>query len=256
VIPATDGALVQRLFERLLVALGTDSLEGSFTIGDVYQRLIPYRSVRSEIGVMELASYEYGLLRLLGGEGGYLKVEGESASEEIRRELASPNPIVGIYRDYAEVGVRIVGRSAGREQVLEEVSPTTRAQAGSEAGLPEARAEIRSPGREATPGDSATAATGRGREETVGASRSAADADTGRNRIPQATPGANPTQTDGPVAAAVVCAGCAADLPTVGGIRFCPFCGHLREPFPCGRCGTRLEPEWNFCIRCGAAAGS
>ena len=37
---------------------------------------------------------------LLSGEGGHLVVRDPQALEEIRRELASTNPILGIYRDY------------------------------------------------------------------------------------------------------------------------------------------------------------
>ena len=77
------------------------------TIAELYQQLIPYRAVRGELGVWELAEYEHALLRLLAGEGGHLAVAAPEAREEFRRELASPNPILGIYRDYATVEVEL-----------------------------------------------------------------------------------------------------------------------------------------------------
>ena len=77
------------------------------TIGDIYQHLIPYRSVRGELGIWELAEYEHALLRLLSGEHGHLAIERPEVRDELVRELASPNPILGIYRDYAPVTVRV-----------------------------------------------------------------------------------------------------------------------------------------------------
>lgn len=77
------------------------------TIADVYQHLVPYRAMRGELGVWELAEYEHALLRLLSGEGGHVAVLAPQAVEEFRRELASPNPILGIYRDYPGAEVRL-----------------------------------------------------------------------------------------------------------------------------------------------------
>lgn len=82
------------------------------TVAEIYQRLIPYRVVRGELGILELAQYEHALLRLLAGESGYLRVESPEAREELRRELANSNPILGIYRDFAAVPVRLVADPA------------------------------------------------------------------------------------------------------------------------------------------------
>lgn len=84
----------------------------SITVAEVYQHLVPYRAMRGELGVWELAEYEHALLRLLSGEGGLVTVVAPEAAEEFRRELASPNPILGIYRDYPGVEVRLGGGAA------------------------------------------------------------------------------------------------------------------------------------------------
>lgn len=102
--------LVDRLFRRLHEAAAREhpaSPNPSFTIAEVYQRLVPYRGVRGELGILELAEYEHALLRLLSGERGYLRAETPEVEEELRRELASPSPILGIYRDYAAVRVEL-----------------------------------------------------------------------------------------------------------------------------------------------------
>jgi hypothetical protein len=97
--------VVDRLHQRLEEAVARDRPLDGLTVGDLYQRLIPYRAVRADLGLLELALYEHALLRLLSGERGYLRLEDGDARDEIARELAAPNPILGIYRDYA--GVRV-----------------------------------------------------------------------------------------------------------------------------------------------------
>lgn len=99
---------VDRLYWRLVEVLckdGADPAARPLTIAEVYQQLIPYRQVRSELGIHELAAYEHALLRLLAGERGHVLVNSAAVREELERELASPNPILGIYRDYAAEGL-------------------------------------------------------------------------------------------------------------------------------------------------------
>lgn len=96
---------LDRLFRRVSLAVGRDPAR-ALTIGDLYQEVVPYRLIRGELGFAELAEYEHALLRLLSGEREYLELDRAEAAEEFRRELQAPNPILGIYRDYAEVGVQ------------------------------------------------------------------------------------------------------------------------------------------------------
>lgn len=100
---------LDRLYWRLLETLRQAGAapEGALTVAHLYQGLIPYRGVRAELGLLELAQYEHALLRLLSGERGYVVLEPAAAQEELRRELASPNPILGLYRDYADARIRI-----------------------------------------------------------------------------------------------------------------------------------------------------
>jgi hypothetical protein len=96
---------LDRLYRRISLAVARDPGR-ALTIGDLYQEVVPYRMIRTELGFAELAEYEHALLRLLAGEREYLEVEEEEAAEEFRRELQASNPILGIYRDYAGVGVQ------------------------------------------------------------------------------------------------------------------------------------------------------
>lgn len=96
---------LDRLYRRIATALARDPGR-ALTIGDLYQEVVPYRLIRSELGFAELAEYEHALLRLLSGEREYLETDRAEVMDEFRRELQAPNPILGIYRDYADVGVQ------------------------------------------------------------------------------------------------------------------------------------------------------
>lgn len=98
--------LFRRLVERLRRERGGAGPE-PLTVGEIYQQLVPYRVVRGELGISELAEYEHTLLRLLSGERGYVSLDPAEAQEELRRELGAPNPILGLYRDYSEAAARL-----------------------------------------------------------------------------------------------------------------------------------------------------
>jgi hypothetical protein len=98
--------VLDRLYRRVATALTREPGSG-LTVGDVYQRVIPYRAIRGELGLSELAEYEHALLRLFAGEREYLELEEAEVQAEFRRELEAPNPILGIYRDYADVTVQL-----------------------------------------------------------------------------------------------------------------------------------------------------
>jgi hypothetical protein len=100
--------LLDRLHDRLQAAVRKETdpaADRTLTIAEIYQQLIPYRALRGEMGIHELGQYEHALLRMLAGERDYLRLELPAIQEEFRRELAAPSPILGIYRDYAAVGV-------------------------------------------------------------------------------------------------------------------------------------------------------
>ena len=105
--------MIDRLFARLVDAARREGT-AQLTIADLYQRLVPYRAVRSELGILELAEYEHALLRLLAGEGGHLAIDSAEARDDLARELASPNQILGVYRDYPDVAVRLRELDSGR----------------------------------------------------------------------------------------------------------------------------------------------
>jgi Double zinc ribbon len=203
---------LDRLYRRISLALARDPGR-ALTVGDLYQEVVPYRLIRTELGFAELAEYEHALLRLLAGEREYLETERPEVAEEFRRELQAPNPILGIYRDYAEVGVQ-PNPFAPQPGDLAAPPPVVVA-APSATAVP--RLELPVPAERTDPGASAAA------EPAV-----------------PARPRPKP------------CPGCRSPLPTDREARFCPFCGKCLVPVPCADCSAMMQPEWSFCATCGA----
>lgn len=207
--------LYRRIADVLLREPGT-----AVTVGDIYQHLVPYRTVRSELGFGELAEYEHALLRLLSGERDYLVVERADVQEEFQRELRTTNPILGVYRDHADVGVYM--------------NPYAPEPAAPDLTAPPPAPVASTPASTSTP---------RVRRASEG------DADEPGVVLDLTAPErpAAPPQRPRPRA----CTGCRSTLPPGRDVRFCPFCGKCLAPIPCPECSTTVEPEWRFCITCG-----
>ncbi len=238
--------LVDKLYQRLLAALdaaGPGAFPDGITVADIYQRLIPFRTVRRQLGVDDLAEYEHALLRLLTSEGRYVELDDPTVKLEIQRELLSLNPIPGIYRDYSTARLRL----------------RLPAPAGATPAAPDnsnyrmSRVDVSAVAVEAT-----SRTSGKSRPDSR-LLEAAADATRvvlpGDPRNEATAPPAVPRLSE-PAATIHRCDDCARTLPAVAGLRFCPFCGASRPPGSCGRCGGSMEQEWIFCPRCGASGAT
>lgn len=245
------------------------------TVGDIYQRLIPYRAVRGELGIMELADYEHALLRLLAGERGYVSLGEERARAEFVAELSSPNPILGVYRDYAAATVRVAGqgesappaprgdpaRDSDDTGAGEDVARSPHSDTDELPALPgSVRAADLAPARGSADG----AAPDGSRHPHAGPSRAAEAAGEytppfagpdprtrGSEDASMRSPDSAPSSAVGDEAAAKRCVHCGSGLPPLPDVRFCPECGGDQRDTDCAGCGSSLRAEWRFCIRCG-----
>ena len=197
-------------------------LREPFTVAEIYQNLVPYRTHRDRIGVEMNGDYEDALLRLLAGEGDYLVLESEHARREIREELESPNPNTGLYREYAAVDVRLNPLRMPSE--LPEPVWDRPEVAPSEAG-PEARDPMS--------------------EEEPSAPELALVRDDDRGVQGRGAPDPLPA----------VCLWCRESLPRRDPLNYCPFCGADLHKLPCPNCGEELEVGWRFCVACGSGVG-
>lgn len=229
-------ALVQALRERDPVGLGRP-----FTVAEIYQDLVPYRTHRDVLGVEMNGDYEHLVLRLLGGEDGLVDLGSEHARQEIAAELGRSNPNTGLFREYAGVDVQLVAEhippepDAGSEHVadvpVEDVPAAVTEHPAAEMHVDEPEA--------ATSVDELAPAPPQ-EEHAMDEPSDEAVAD--------------PETVEGLPGDDGVCYWCRGQLPMRETLNFCPFCGTDVGVVPCGSCGEALEPNWRFCIQCGATS--
>jgi hypothetical protein len=240
---------LDRLFHRLvlnLADLDPSRLHGPVDVTELYQRLVPYRTHRTTLGIDSHEDYEMTLLRLLAGERGYAFVEPEEARTALAAEAAGINPDTSLYKRY------------GAAKVTFDPELVRMALGGADAGPPPA-------GIAAAPAGTPAEGTPRGATDIpwfpeppadapeIEVSRSGPDEGDVQPELPFALdeegttdqPAPSPRTTSAP------CAYCGADLPVGRAVIFCPHCGQNVGVVHCPSCGSELDVGWRFCITCG-----
>lgn len=228
-------------------------LNSPFTVAEIYQNLVPYRTHRDELGVEMNADYEHALLRLLAGEGDYLTIESRSARQEIREELDSPNPNTGLYRDFAAADVRL-----NPEKVDEGLGEdSTDRLPGAEEPAEEGDSPDAEPSEEQAGGEVVRGGDPVEVSEVASLSSVADEIEANDETTAEEGPGDSPEEgvdvaaTEIGVFTPDNCPWCREDLPNRPSMKFCPFCGSDVRLRPCPDCGEELEIKWRFCIACG-----
>lgn len=250
-----------RALVREIQARNPEHISSPFTVAEIYQNLVPYRTHRDEIGVEMNADYEHALLRLLAGEGDFLSIESRTARQEIREELDSPNPNTGLYRDFAAADVRL-NPDRLDETLMEEVSPEaeTATQDDDEPTEGEVMGEEdveKSFGEESAPEGGyerlEVEPLGANLEPLEEVEESGGEVDSAE--LPVELPDeVGEGQVDLPPFEN--CPWCKEELPQQARVRFCPFCGSDVQRVPCPACGEELRLTWRFCIACGTEVES
>lgn len=112
---------LDRLFECLVRALAKETrLSVPFVASEVSERLVPYRSTRSQLNVATHQDYEMAVLRLLAGERGYVRIEPDDVREAMQREVTAVSPDTALFRSFPDAQV-MVNRVAA-ERVLDRKS--------------------------------------------------------------------------------------------------------------------------------------
>jgi len=242
---------LQRLHQALVDALiqsRPHALDEPVTVAEIYQDLVPYRTVRSDLGFAMNADYEHALMQLLAGVDDLARIEPIEIREQLRLELESANPDVGLFRDFAACDVFVTipdGRYEPAQPVIETVAPPP-SPPQNPLELLEKRTELpfELPSSEPPPLTAESVRETQPAQSPAGAVRRAAAKPEQRA----------PAQPPGIAAVPVRCTGCGESLPVEREVRFCPFCGHDQTRHCCSSCGELLERGWRFCIQCGTAA--
>jgi predicted RNA-binding Zn-ribbon protein involved in translation (DUF1610 family) len=268
---------VVRLHRALLETLQQRSarLDQPVTVAEIYQDLIPYRLVRS-FGFALNADYEFALLQMLAGEGNLARIEPPEVREELRLELLSPNPNVGMFRQYAACDVFVMGENGAQPSAPARAPDTGKPDGAAAkpvvphdwllieeqrtaAGQPAApRAATDKPQKDVAtptpPTPSSAPAPARPvpvaqvKPEPVKAKTAEVQSEAPAKPSAQVKP-----QSASPAGAGVSCSACGHALPGGRSVRFCPSCGKEQRG-KCTNCGEDLEPAWRFCVACGTAA--
>jgi len=222
------------LFRRIvLAAQAADALSRPLDVGEVLEKLVPYRAARRD-GLLETNDdYLHTLMRLIAGERALVFAD-EMLQDDLKAELASPNPDLGLLRTYINASLRL--SSTKVKEIL--------------AG--DTNIDLRPPTPIATPMVK--------REPAVTARVSSSQL---FDAVGGAEPAAAP-KTDAPVAvapresAAVThtagCPYCAQPLPADRSVKYCPSCGLNLLIRRCAGCSAEIESGWKFCVTCGRSA--
>jgi hypothetical protein len=252
---------IDRTFRHLLQTIQTRYpayLTQPFEVAELYQNILPYRHHRRELGLETNHEYELVLLQLLSGARDYMVVNDEMR-QRLARELASPNPDPGAFREFSTSQVALSPAAvrrfengaaagepalvgAGKASATETTQrlPNPRAAAATSVSNPPHTASSSSTAPSAMPAQSAPRRTA--------ASTSAAS--TGPRAAASPGGSSRPSQTIVPQAGEQ-CRYCSGALPAGRRITFCPHCGQNLTVVNCMACGTELELGWKFCTTCG-----
>lgn len=226
---------ITRFARRLVEQLSTskEGVHRAVTIGQVREKILPYRTHRRALMLESVEDYETVLLRLIAGERGFVRTLPAAAARRCQEELAGANPDLGVLDEVADSTIQITSLAAA--QIVghegEEVAPSEPAVMANEAKQSPRIAEI--PAAPSTAGDDGP---------PVIASEAKRSRRTAEN-------------TSAPVAARDdgKCPHCQHAMPSGRQVVFCPWCGGRLIPFTCPRCQTELDSEWRHCITCGAS---
>jgi hypothetical protein len=211
---------LERFFRRLVGNLAeTDParLHRPLALVDVEHDIIPYRANRRALELDTSEDYEMMLLRLCAGEEGFVRTEPEEARTSFVKELQSPNPDLGVLRQFDNVVLRL------RSEPLARALGGDREREAAYAPPPPAPSFSESPGLD---------------ELTVEAEK----------------PEALEHEAAAPMM--VQCLYCGGALPAHRPVNFCPHCGRQQTVPTCHHCQSELEPGWKHCVNCGTAVGA
>ena len=228
--PTVPGDALERLFRCLvanLQALDPAALHRPVPVVDVYERLVPYRTHRSAIGVDTGEDYDLTVLRLLAGEGAFATTFPEEVRTALARELEGTNPDIGLFRQFHDATLLLAPEQVAAALGMPE--PMTEGEFVPEEPLVE-------PVMDEPPAGEGEGPSG---EALPFMLEESAD---------EARPLAQPREV-APVSAP--CPYCGDELPVGRAVLFCPHCGQNVGVVHCPTCGTELDVGWLFCITCG-----
>ncbi|MEP7326233.1 MAG: zinc ribbon domain-containing protein [Gemmatimonadota bacterium] len=218
---------LERFFRRLvdnLIAIDPARLHRPVELTEIAQAIVPYRTNRRALELESNEDYDMVLLRLCGGEGGYVRTEPPEVQQAFAAQAASPNPDLSILRDLGSTGLVLA-----TEQLAYALGPEPDA-AFAPPELEEDIVPMRPVDPSIIPLDSV-----RWTRATI---EPVADEEEATPDIAERTGR---------------CSYCGGSLPTGRPVNFCPHCGESQSYVRCPSCQAEVELGWKHCVSCGAA---
>lgn len=205
---------IDLLFRRLvLAAQSADALARPIEVGEILDTLVTYRAARRDGGIETHDDYLHAMMRIFAGERELVFAD-DLMQDDLRNEVASSNPDLGVLRTYASAKLRL--STTAVQRVL----------AGDTAIDLRPATPVATPVVPAAP---------------IPTSGSAA--------MPRPAGGVSASEPQG-----AECPYCAHALPTDRVVKYCPGCGINLRVRRCPGCSTEIESEWKFCVTCGRSA--
>ena len=214
------------LFRRLVVtANAANALARPLDLGEILDKLVPYKAARRDGALETHEDYLHTMMQLVAGERDYVFAD-DLLQDDLRNELKSPNPDLGVLRTYLNASVRLSTEAVQRVLAGDtniDIRPSTPI---ASAVVQEALAASATPVAAGAPLAPAPVAP-----------------------APVAAASATPADTE-----FTGCPYCSGALPAARAAKYCPHCGINLTVRRCPGCSSEIESEWKFCVTCGRSA--
>jgi hypothetical protein len=222
---------LERFFRRLvdnLIAIDPGRLHRPVELSEITQTIVPYRTNRRALGLESNEDYDMVLLRLCGGEGGFVRTDPPEVQEAFASQAQSGNPDLTILRDLGSTGLVLA-----TDQLAYALGP-------------EPDASFAPPDDE-DPAPPPPVDRGVIPLDSVRWTRATIEP-----VAPSELEEAEETSGD-PADRTGRCSYCGGALPTNRTVNFCPHCGESQSFTRCPNCQAEVELGWKHCISCGSS---
>lgn len=228
---------LERFFRRLvdnLIAIDPARLHRPIELADIAQTVVPYRTNRRALGLESNEDYDMVLLRLVAGEGGFVRTEPPELQDAFAAQAASLNPDLSILRDLGTAQLYLA-----TEQLAYALGPEPGA-----AYAPPEEDELEEADSFPPPPAAPALDAVRWPRPTI---EPVAPYELVTNEAEEGVPAEPSGEKAGR------CSYCGGALPTNRSVNFCPHCGESQSFTRCPSCQAEVELGWKHCITCGAA---
>lgn len=188
--------------------------------------VVPYRVARTPLGLDCAEDHDMLLLRILSGEGDFVRVVDPQAVDAFQNEVVSVNPDFRVLDLFNDIELTFDARALARALGSGPARPYR---------PPEPENEVP---EEELPAEVATA-------------EPAGDVIRETELVPAPDGAEVPDLEPTPLIVEGHCAFCGGDLPVGRRVLYCPHCGQGLDALRCANCGAELEEGWRHCIACG-----